>query len=395
MRKQRGLILALLFSAILVLCWQAPVLGQNIGLQSPQMPTQGVRINDDYLTVGNTIAVNQKIAGDLYAAGRNILVQGDLGGDILAVGQMIDIEGSVGGSIRAAGSQISLSGTVLRNANITGQNLTIAPEGKIAGNAYMAGQTIRIDGKVGGSLMAAAATVMISGEIDRDVQVSASRVVVLPGAKIGGNLTYTSQNQAEVSPDAQIKGTTAHIPVSPRPKQAKPAAGALILRSLLSLLTLLLAALVFVLLLPRCVHSVAATVSAQPWLCLGLGFAGLLVPPFLAIILFVTIIGSMLAWIVVTGYLVFLAAAFLLGKILIGFLIGGLILRAVQKRDSVSAIWSVLLGTALLWLASYIPFMGWLFTLFSVVFTLGALLYLASLNWFARDSVKAVSQPET
>ncbi|MGD0154201.1 MAG: hypothetical protein ABSC17_10700 [Thermacetogeniaceae bacterium] len=392
MRKQRSLVLVLLFSAILLLACQAPVLGQNTGMQTPQMATQAFRINDDYLTAGNTIAVNQKIAGDLYAAGNNIQVQGNLGGDILAAGQMIDIGGSVAGSIRAAGQQIGLRGTVLRNANIAGQNLTIAPAGRIAGNAYLAGQTIRIDGKVDGSLMAGAATVMISGEIGRDVQVSASKVVVLPGAKIGGNLTYTSQNPAEISPEAQIKGTTTYVPSVP--KQANPTAGALLLKALLSLIALLLAALVIVLLLPRCVRKVAATVSAQPWLCLGLGCAGLLVPLFLAIILFVTIIGNMLAWIILAGYLAFLAAALLLGKILIGFLIGGLILRAVQKRDPVSAIWSVLLGAALLWLVSYIPFVGWLFTLFTVLFTLGALLYLAGHSWFTRDSAKAAAQPE-
>lgn len=393
MRNRRGFALVLLLSVILLLGWQGPVSAQNAGIQPEKGVTQ-LGINGDYFTAGNTVDFTEKIVGDLYAAGNDVLAQGDTGGDILAAGRTIDVGSNVGGSIRAAGSLITVRGKVLRNATIACQQLTVTQEGLISGNAYLAGQTIDMNGKVGGDLRAAASTFVINGEIGRDAQISADKVVVLPGAKIGGALKYYSKNQAEISPGAVIEGGVTQIPISPERTSAKPAPGPSILRALLSLIALLLAALVFVLLLPRCVRRVAATVQTQPWLCLGIGFAGLLVPPFLAIILFITVVGMMLGWIVMAGYLAFLSAGFLLGRIMIGFLVGGLILRAVEKRDRASAVWSVLLGATLLTLASYIPVLGWLIGLFTVIFTMGALLYLAGHAWFQPEpQPEAPSQP--
>lgn len=410
MRKRRVVVFVLMLSAVLLLAWQGTVLAQNPGEQNlmgqnlmgqnpmgqgDKVLPKGVQINDDYFAAGNTVTVDGQIAGDLYAAGANMAMRGDLGGDVLAAGRSLDIGGNVGGNIRAAGSDIIARGKVLRNATIAGQQVTIAPECLITGNALMAAQTVRIDGQVGGSLRAAGTTILIAGEIGRDVVVNANKVVILPGAKIGGNLTYTSATAAEIAPTAQIKGVVKHIPVSPEQAQAKPAVGTLIFRALLGLVRLLLVALVFILLLPRCVKSVAGVVRTQPWLCLGLGFAGLLVPPFVAIILFITVIGSLLGWIVLIGFTAFTAAGFLLGKIVIGFLLGWLILRAVQKQDSVSVIWSVLLGATLLQLVSYIPVLGWIVGLITGVFTLGALLYLAGHTWFPKEPQPVLPQPES
>ncbi len=392
MRNRKGFALVLLLSVILLLGWQGPVSAQNAGARQEKGATQ-LGINGDYFTAGNTVDFTEKIAGDLYAAGNDVLAQGDTGGDVLAVGRSINVGGNVGGSIRAAGSQVTVGGKTLRNATIACQQLAITQEGLISGNAYLAGQTIDVNGKVGGDLRAAASTVVINGEIGRDAQITADRVVVLPGAKIGGALKYCSKNPAEISPEAQIEGGVTQIPVSPGGASAKHA-GFSIIRALLSLAALLLAALVFVLLLPRCVYRVATTVRTQPWLCLGIGCAGMLVPPFLAIILFITVVGMQLGWIVLAGYLAFLSAGFLLGRIMIGFLAGGLILRALEKRDRASAVWSVLLGATLLKLVSYIPVLGWLIGLFTGIFTMGALLYLAGRTWFQPEPPpEAPAQP--
>jgi cytoskeletal protein CcmA (bactofilin family) len=383
MRDRKGIIFTLLLSVLLLLAWQGPALAQNTGVWPESGATETLWVNGDHFAAGNAVAVKEEIPGDLYAAGSDILIQGGTGGDLLAAGRNIDVGSDIGGSIRAAGAQVTVRGEVGRNATIAGQQLIITPEALITGNAYLGGATVSVAGRVEGDLKAGGSAVVIGGQIDRDVQVSAERVQVLPGAVIGGNLVYASNNPAEISPDAQIRGTVTQIPVAP--KKAEPSAGARIWQALLSLIALLVAALVLVLLLPRSLRQVAATVRTQPWLCLGLGFAGLVAPPFLAVILFITVVGLLLGGIVLAGYLAFVAAGFLLGKIVIGLLVGGLILRAVQKQDRASAIWSVLLGAALLKLVSYIPFVGWLITLLAAVLTLGALLYLAGYSWFRKE----------
>lgn len=68
----------------------------------------------------------------------------------------------------------------------------------------------------------------------------------------------------------------------------------------------------------------------------------------------------------------------------LGFLLGVLILRAVLKKQQVSPIWSVLQGTIIIKLITYIPYVGWLVNFFVLLLAMGALLYLAGQHWFRR-----------
>ncbi len=59
-------------------------------------------------------------------------------------------------------------------------------------------------------------------------------------------------------------------------------------------------------------------------------------------------------------------------------------MRALQKKQQVSPIWSVLLGTAIIKLLTYIPYVGWVVNIFVLLLAMGALLYLAGQRWFRR-----------
>ncbi|HHV34482.1 MAG TPA: hypothetical protein GXX59_02750 [Syntrophomonadaceae bacterium] len=213
------------------------------------------------------------------------------------------------------------------------------------------------------------------------MEVTADQVVVLPGAKIGGNLTYKSDNPAEIHDGAQINGTVKRITVAPPSEQ--PLAS-IIWEEALKVVSLLVLALLFVLLLPLATEQVADTVRTQLWMSLGLGVGGFLVPPVLALVLFITVIGIPLGWLFLVGYGAFLGAGILLGKVFLGFLLGVSILRALQKKQQVSSIWSVLLGTAIIKLLTYIPYVGWVVNIFVLLLAMGALLYLAGQRWFRR-----------
>ncbi len=70
---------------------------------------------------------------------------------------------------------------------------------------------MRIGGKIGGKLRAAGGTITIGGEIGDDVILHAHTISILASAKIDGDLTYRSEQEAEIHPDAQIAGDVTFI----------------------------------------------------------------------------------------------------------------------------------------------------------------------------------------
>lgn len=297
------------------------------------------------------------------------------------MGRQIDAGGSIGGNIRAGGQVVNVRGNVEKSVSAACQEFTVGSSSIIGGNILATASTLRVDGKINGSLRGSAGTILIAGEVVRDVNVTAEHVVVLPGAKIRGNLTYKSENPVDIHDGAQINGAVKQITVAPAAEQ--PLASR-IWEETLKVLSLLVLALLLVSLLPLPTEQVADTVRTRPWLSLGLGVGGLLVTPVLAVLFFITVIGIPLGWLFLVGYGAFLSAGLLLGKIFLGFLLGVLILRAVLKKQQVSPIGSVLLGTAIIKLVTYIPYVGWLVNLFVLLLALGALLYLAGQHWFRR-----------
>lgn len=379
------LVLVLLVNMLLPMSALAAEANNNV-----LVPAERV-VEDDYFAAGNTVTVKGRITGDLFAAGNNLAAQGELGGDLLVAGRRVDVGGRVRGSVRAAGESISLQGQVGRSATIACRELTVAPGAALGGNVLAAAETIRCDGKVAGNLRAVADTILIAGEVGRNVEVEADRVVVLPGARVRGSLTYRSANPAEIHEGARVEGDVKRIPVTPVPEETL---GGKALQEVLRWLALLAVALVFVFFLPKATSRVAGVVRTRPWVSLGLGVCGLLVPPFLAVLLFASVVGVALGWVVLAGYAAFLAAGILLGKVFLGFLVGVLILQAIRKREDVSPLWSVLLGATLLKALVFIPYLGWLVDIAVVLLTLGALLCLAGQSWLGRRVQPAPLLPE-
>lgn len=380
--KKRGFILTLIVVILLLSGLIGTAFAQGIGEQGGDMMVPAEKsINDDYFAMGETVTVKGRITGDMFATGNNIATEGNIEGDIIALGRQIDAGGSVGGNVRTGGQAVSIRGNVERSVTAACQELTIGSSSVIGGNILATASMLRVDGKISGALRSTAGTILIAGEVVRDVEVTADQVVVLPGAKIGGNLTYKSDNPAEIHDGAQINGTVKRITVAPPSEQ--PLAS-IIWEEALKVVSLLVLALLFVLLLPLATEQVADTVRTQLWMSLGLGVGGFLVPPVLALVLFITVIGIPLGWLFLVGYGAFLGAGILLGKVFLGFLLGVSILRALQKKQQVSPIWSVLLGTAIIKLLTYIPYVGWVVNIFVLLLAMGALLYLAGQRWFRR-----------
>lgn len=339
---------AALAVAILALCTTGTAAAAAVSNTTSSSSTQAVAVQKDgpQFYSGTIIDVADDISGDVYAAGQSVTVSGNVSGDVIAAAQTINITGTVDGNVRLTGQSIALSGQVTRS-----------------GTLFAADVTVTDTGSFGGDIVGAASTMNIAGEVTRNVLVGVDRLTI--SGPIGGDVTYTSNNDAEISNGA-VTGSVEHIE-APEPADTEPSPGAAFIGWILGLLYALVALSIITvlagLLIPRVLHRVTEHLIPSPWKALLVGLVAAFVVPLALLLLLVTIIGAPLALAGMVVWLVLTLATFVYGA----YYIGRLVLRG-SRQPVVTA----LVGGAILIVALQIPWLNVLAWLAMVWFGLGA-----------------------
>jgi hypothetical protein len=219
-----------------------------------------------------------------------------------------------------------------------------------------------LNGPVGRDLAASAEDLTIASNVGRNVQAWVGHLTLAHGAYVGGNVVYTSSNVLSRAPGVDVDGGIAHR--LPPATHNSVAVGLLWLLYLF--LSLLLAALLLVLLLPRVFHTAAEAARGRLLRTFLIGLIASIVVPAVLLALAFTLIGLPLA---LLGGLIWLLidilsapfAAYLLGRLLL-------------HRATDNAIWTMLLGAGILLLLGFVPFLGLVTTLVAYWFGLGTIL---------------------
>ncbi|MBU0598046.1 hypothetical protein KKF61_03555 [Patescibacteria group bacterium] len=142
---------------------------------------------------------------------------------------------------------------------------------------------------------------------------------------------------------------------------------------LVSLFGLLLVGTVIISLFPKPVRKITDNLPSQLGMKILYGILFLIVIPIAAILLFVTAIGAPLAIIAIIIY----ALILYISKIFAGLWLGQKIIVWLKKNtdnpDRIPLIWTMILGTTLVYLLSLISIIGNLISLFIAVWFLGTL----------------------
>jgi hypothetical protein len=186
---------------------------------------------------------------------------------------------------------------------------------------------VELAGRVGGDVYAAAARVRIAGTLDGDVVLAARDIEMLPGARIAGNLTYWSSQDARIAPGAQVGGRVVRRQPAFLDRAGRVLTILGVVTRVVFVLNLFVAGVVLFFLFPRLTISAAATVGHRPWASLGMGLAVLTVTPLIALSLMLTVIGLPLALTLVWLYV----AALLLGFLTAAFYLTEIALRALRR----------------------------------------------------------------
>ena len=119
-------------------------------------------------------------------------------------------------------------------------------------------------------------------------------MTILPAANIGGDLSYTSKEEADIQSGAQVAGKTTHNlpPAKEEPVKSSPFPSFFgVLWMVARFLMALIAGLIIILIAPKRLTSIAEAIRTRPGASAGWGALILFLTPIAAILVCITIIG--------------------------------------------------------------------------------------------------------
>lgn len=234
-------------------------------------------VTNDLYAAQREVNIGATVDGDVVAAGQSVTIDGGVQGDIIVAAQNIEIRAEVNDDIRAAGQHIRVTSPVAGHVVAVGQSVIISED--VGDWAWLAGGTVEVLGDVGGELRVRGGTITINAEVNGNVDVIGENLALGPEANVRGDLTWRSNNEADISPEANIDGDFIE---EPAPGVADTIVGG---RGVSFTLSVIVAVIAFYLLFPRPLYASADRIASRPVLSLVLGFAVLTGVPVLAIIL--------------------------------------------------------------------------------------------------------------
>ncbi len=333
-------------------------------------------VNQDLYAAGQSVQLRAAVDGDAVAAGRRVTVSGDVTGDVIAAGETVTLKGAVGDDVRAAGRFVSVWGSVADHLVLAGADIIVQPEASVAHWAWLAGSNVELAGDIGGDLRAAGETVIISGRIGGDADILSDDIRVESGARILGDLTWRGDRPPSVADGAEIVGNLIEAPLPDQFRDEERGIGGVII----GVIAVFVAAAAIYLLGPNLVARTSEVIGRTPGRSLLIGLAVLVGMPLLIVVLMATVIGWMLALIVLAAYLLLVLLAGLIALLAVERLALGR--WATTRNKRLVTIMLVVVAAALL---SLIPVIGPLVTASLILFGLGALV-LQLQQWVAANA---------
>lgn len=326
-------------------------------------------IDDDLYAFGRIINIEGTVRGDLITAGEQVSISGTVEGDVMSASSKGLISSPVGGSLRAAGSELIVSGPVGGDAMLASGDLRLTDKARVDKDLYLASGDATVQAPVQGELHAASGTLTLSAPVARDAHAEVGTLRLTDGARIGGNLSYRSDKDAQLAPGAVVTGGVERL----EPRRAHGRGGALLaffwVRWLVGLFAL---GLLLVLLFPDFARRSTAMLRQQPLPSLGWGTALFVGIPIAAALVFMVglLVGG---WWIGLFILALYALALALSFPVVGMLLGRWLLERFHKTGT-HLVLALLLGLVVLSLVRLVPILGGLVVLATVLFGLGALL---------------------
>ena len=238
---------------------------------------------------GALVSVNATTTAGVSAVGAQVTVASTIGGNLKAAGAVLDVSGAVTGNADLGGAVVKAGITVGGHLRAAAANLTLLPSTDVHGDLAAFGALVTVAGHIAGKVDAGGAVVTFDGQADGPVEIAGNRVIIGPDAKIAGDLTVRSMNAPEIAQGAVITGTVSQIQPSTWWSVA-PWTWALAVAAVVAAGTIL-AGVVLMLFGGHVFRAATENVRHRPLSSFLFGILALVLIPFVAAILMITLVG--------------------------------------------------------------------------------------------------------
>ena len=341
----------------------APILG-SLRTANQVIVTEDDVVREDLYAVGGRTIVEGVVQGDLIVLTGEVIVTGKVEGDIVGlVGGPVRLGGEVGESVLVAAVSLETVGRV--GADVSGFVGEARVGGEVGRDVLVTGGEVEVTARVGRDVRSQAWRLIVNGEVGRDIAARVDDMVLGDAARITGDVTFRASDEARVSPAAAVGGALVQAQVlAPVWAQALTR-----LVGWLSVLGFIVAGVALFWVFRGTGPRAVRVARDRPWRSALVGLGVLVVPPIVALPLFLTLVGLPVALLILLFWVLGLflgpiPAVAALGERLLGGrggILGGFVVAALLWRGGM---WLLSLAAAVLYLIPLVIGLG--------AFTIGA-----------------------
>ncbi len=341
-------------------------------------------IEDDVYVSGSDVKQSTRSPRDLFVSGFSVVVDGEVGEDAHIAGFDVEVEGDVHGDLYAVGARVSVEAPVGNDLTVSGFKVSLDRHASIGGNARIGAGKIEIDAPLSGNLVAAGENVSLNAVVAGDARITASEIIFGDNARISGELVYSAPEEIEIPSSVIDASRVKYEPFSRTEMLGDMARSgdytkSIIWASIWGGLAAYITLLVFLLVVavaclaskPELVENLREHINQKPGKSLIVGFIGMaslfgLVPASAVLIVgipLIPIVGLLVCLIWLFGYL--------LGTYAVFWRISGVLGRS--SNTTVMKLIVIGIGSIVFTFVIFIPVLGWLIILLTVLLGFGAI----------------------
>jgi hypothetical protein len=247
----------------------------------------------------------------------------------------------------------------------------------MCGDLTSFGGNVTIDGTVKGDVMVFGSDMTLHGVVNGNITLYGGNLISAEGARVNGDIHICGGHWTEGT-NSQLHGNFFSCTQGVS-TLLKADMGAQF--RFWYVVTWVMLGVLLTTLLPEHVMMVRTTIKSKMRRSLALGLLSILLAPAILAVLLALIIAIPLAILVAVG----LIAAWALGTVAIGWIIGDVVIRAIAPHHN-TRLSQVAVGVAILALAGSLPLIGWLVSILAGMIGLGAV-------FLSRFGTRLYSQP--
>ncbi len=355
--------LSLAFLTLIFLPFSAhagPILrsGETVSVDASQA------LKGDFYGFGSTVNVSGQGDNDVYIGGGTVTINAPVQEDLTIVGGVVQIHGNIGDDVRVIGGEVTIAKPVKGDVVVVGDTLTILSTATVDGDVLFMGNNLVIEGTVTGGVHGTVENARLNAEVGGDVSLNVQKQFTIGDkAKLLGVVAYESAYEVVRAQDAVVAQDIQHTNVRESDDSIS------ILRVIgYEICILLFAAFTLYMISRPLMVGVTQSAFERVGISGLVGIGVFIALPLVAVLLCVSVLGSIVGIILLCTYILLLVLACALAPVFLGYALQKMLFKGSQMN-----LYTLCAGVVLFALSGLVYVIGGFLIFFCFIVTLGSL----------------------